>query len=169
MTQNEEGLRIGDTSTGLGVFATRPFSANEFVGDVHGKIINDLGYDSEYCIELSECVVLEPDTPFRFLNHSCGPNCALYWAETEIDEFGFSSSQIWVETIAEIAPGEQLTIDYSWPADVAIPCKCGSQNCRGWVVSEEEMNEVQLKTDGQKDFTPTQNDVFSPNIGRNSS
>ncbi len=35
--------------------------------------------------------------------------------------------------------GEELTIDYGWPAEVAIPCLCGSRHCRGWIVDPDEV------------------------------
>ncbi|MDR0392282.1 MAG: hypothetical protein LBH59_10280, partial [Planctomycetaceae bacterium] len=43
-------------------------------------------------------------------------------------------SEIWVETLRDILPGEQLTIDYAWPAEKAIKCQCGCKKCRGWIV-----------------------------------
>ena len=30
-----------------------------------------------------------------------------------------------------------MTIDYAWPADSAIRCQCGSENCRGWIVASD--------------------------------
>jgi hypothetical protein len=44
---------------------------------------------------------------------------------------------LWLETLCEIAPGEQMTIDHAWPADATIPSQCGTASCRGWIVSEE--------------------------------
>ena len=53
------------------------------------------------------------------------------------------SVEIWVETVRDIYPGEQLTIDYSWPADRAVKCLCGSPNCRGWIVDPEELDDIE--------------------------
>jgi hypothetical protein len=50
--------------------------------------------------------------------------------------------EIWVETLRDILPGEELTIDYSWPASRAMPCACGSTKCRGWIVDPEELDEL---------------------------
>lgn len=50
--------------------------------------------------------------------------------------------EIWVESLRDILPGEQLTIDYSWPAERAMRCACGSPNCRGWIVDPEELDEL---------------------------
>ncbi len=52
-------------------------------------------------------------------------------------------AEIWVEAIRDILPGEELTIDYSWPADRAMRCLCGSPNCRGWVVDPAELHLVE--------------------------
>ena len=41
-----------------------------------------------------------------------------------------------------IYPGEEITIDYGWPAVSAIPCLCGSERCRGWIVNMEELPEL---------------------------
>jgi hypothetical protein len=37
-----------------------------------------------------------------------------------------------------IRRGEQITIDYGWPAEEgSLRCLCGAAKCRGWVVAEE--------------------------------
>jgi hypothetical protein len=63
--------------------------------------------------------------------------------ESEIEsEFEFEDdvdSEIWVETLRDIFPGEQLTIDYAWPAEKAIKCQCGCKKCRGWIVAANEL------------------------------
>ncbi|MDR1924030.1 MAG: hypothetical protein LBQ66_06620 [Planctomycetaceae bacterium] len=63
------------------------------------------------------------------------------------DEIGYEpefdddvDAEIWVETLRDILPGEQLTIDYAWPADKAAKCQCGSPKCRGWIVAADEID-----------------------------
>jgi hypothetical protein len=51
-----------------------------------------------------------------------------------------------VETLRSIVAGEELTIDYGWPAEQAIPCGCGAEDCRGWVVAEEELHRLPKKS-----------------------
>ena len=51
-------------------------------------------------------------------------------------------AEIWVESTRDILPGEELTIDYAWPADRAVKCLCGSPNCRGWIVDPNELHEL---------------------------
>ena len=87
---------------------------------------------------------LEPAAPFRFLNHSCQPNCALVLdeEEEEAEDGTPAGASLWLEVLREIPAGEQLTIDYGWPAESAIPCKCGAARCRGWIVTEAGLGAV---------------------------
>lgn len=50
--------------------------------------------------------------------------------------------EVWVEAIQDIMPNEELTIDYSWPADKAAPCLCGKPRCRGWIVDPAERDQL---------------------------
>lgn len=52
-------------------------------------------------------------------------------------------AEIWVESLRDILPGEELTIDYAWPADRAAKCLCGTKKCRGWIVDPVEMEDLQ--------------------------
>lgn len=54
--------------------------------------------------------------------------------------------EIWVESLRDILPGEELTIDYSWPASRAMRCLCGSPQCRGWIVDPAERDELYFDT-----------------------
>jgi len=63
----------------------------------------------------------------RFMNHSCGCNCAL-------TPFGFEIA------IADIAAGAQLTNDYAMlnlEPGAYLACQCGDPNCRGMVGAED--------------------------------
>jgi len=51
---------------------------------------------------------------------------------------GGAAAEIWVESIRDIMPNEELTIDYAWPADRAARCLCGKPQCRGWIVDPAE-------------------------------
>jgi SET domain-containing protein len=53
-----------------------------------------------------------------------------------------AGASIQLVALRDIRPDEQLTIDYAWPADSAIPCGCDSPNCRGWVVDADERHLV---------------------------
>ena len=137
-----KGVRVAPADIGQGVFATRDFQAEEMIGSVEGEIIDDPRYGSNYCMELDERRSLEPAAPFRFLNHSCQPNCELVVGEVEEADGTPAGVEMWVETLSGIRRGEQLTIDYAWPADSAIPCECGSPDCRGWVVAANQLDRL---------------------------
>lgn len=66
----------------------------------------------------------------------CPTNCELVtWEDAE----GHLDHELCVHALREIQPGEELTIDYGWPGEAAIRCLCGHESCRGWVVSECEL------------------------------
>ena len=92
-------------------------------------------------MELGAVGCIEPDAPFRFLNHSCQPNCSLSEFEVEHDD-GSSHLELWLSIATAVAPGEQLTIDYAWPAEHAIPCRCKSPGCRQWIVAADQLTEL---------------------------
>jgi hypothetical protein len=101
-------------------------------------VLEDYPEDSSYCMALPSGKLLEPTAPLRFLNHSCDPNCELFYWEDE--ETNLQEDRLWLQTIRPIVPGEQLLIDYCWPADAAIPCRCGAPTCRGWIVDPDEFH-----------------------------
>jgi hypothetical protein len=131
-------VELRDTEVGLGVFTRQRFRRCQIVGDVCGTAFFDDSYDSAYCMELGPGRVLEPAGDFRYLNHSCDPNCELFFYQP-LHANEEPPDRLWLKALRPIQVGEQLTIDYAWPAERAIPCHCGSPNCRGWIVSAEEL------------------------------
>jgi len=126
-------LRVGDTAVGRGVFARRRLAPSLVLGEILGTVLDGHPADSSYVMELGSGRLLEPAAPFRFVNHSCDPNCEIfYWEESPEED------RLWMQTIRPIGPGEELLIDYSWPADAAIPCRCRAPECRGWIVDPAE-------------------------------
>jgi uncharacterized protein len=71
----------------------------------------------------------------RWVNHSCEPNC-----ETTIE-----NGRVWVETMRDILPGEELSYDYNFvlperhtPARKRrYPCICGAPGCRGTMLARK--------------------------------
>jgi hypothetical protein len=131
-------VRVGSSGCGLGVFSLRSFSAREVIGPIEGQFFGNDSYESDYCMSLGDNGCIEPDAPFRFLNHSCQPNCSLAEYETEQPD-GNWVAELWLTVDKEIAPGEQMTIDYGWPAEHAERCHCGSATCRHWIVAADEL------------------------------
>ncbi len=135
--QKKRKVNVQPARHGLGVFANRRFRANRYIGRIRGRIITDPAHSSNYCMDLGGEHSLEPTAPFRYLNHSCSPNCSLVLLQVEYEDGTPSETELWLEANRDIYDGEELTIDYGWPADAAMPCNCGSPNCRGWIVAEE--------------------------------
>ncbi len=131
-------VRTGPSLVGTGVFARRRLKSGMVLGEIQGEVCDEHPADPSYCMELPSGKVLEPGEPLRFLNHSCDPNCELfYWFEEDDPAV---EDRLWLQTIRDIEPGEELLIDYCWPADAAIRCECGAANCRGWVVDPDELH-----------------------------
>lgn len=113
-------------STGLGVFTPRGFGRGERVFVLRGKVRRIDSRDTTDASEnpnwfgIGKDVWIDPDAPFMFLNHSCEPN------------LGVRGERDFV-ALRDIAPGEELTVDYSitevdehWN----MTCQCGARTCR---------------------------------------
>ena len=137
-------VRIDATRTGQGVFAVRTYPGSAVIGEITGELIRDQTYGSNYAFDLEDGLLLEPFEPFRYVNHSCDPNCEFDWIDGSGAD-GRRAPKLYLVALRDIDPNEQLTIDYSWPAGNAIPCDCRSPLCRGWVVSVDELGAVFMR------------------------
>ena len=143
-------LYIEDTELGWGVFAGDDIAADELIGEVLGEVIDDPDYGSDYCIDLGGDRKLEPESPFRYLNHSCDPNCQIIrWKTRRVN--GRRCGRLWLEAVRPVRRGEQLTVDYAWPAEMAIACRCQSRNCRGWIVHPDQRADLPQPAGGPRD------------------
>ena len=138
-SRGKKSVRVVRMALGLGVVAEKRFAPEEVIGEITGEIIDDMEYGSNYCMDMGDSLSLEPGPPFRFMNHSCEPNCELTWFDATTPTEKTKRRRIFVLALDEINSGEQLTIDYGWSADMAIRCRCQAAACRGWVVSEQEL------------------------------
>lgn len=130
---------------GRGVFATRRIRKGtrliQYVGQPISHEEADRRYDDQEGRHHTFLFVLDDDTVLdarrggndaRFINHSCEPNC-----ETEIED-----GEIWIRSIAPIAPETELVYDYRFDWDDAYEpddvryyaCRCGSAKCRGTIL-----------------------------------
>ncbi len=146
-----EGLKVVRSSIhGYGVVALRPFRAGEIVVYGDGVMFReDDEFDDEYALILynpdqgkkgdnDEFVYYDLADQTRWINHSCAPN-------TEVDSSWDEVARMmttWWRATRDIAPGEELAYDYAFSAHLAIPCRCGSEDCRGLIVDEDEIDEV---------------------------
>lgn len=133
-------VQVRTTPIGKGVFADRDFADHDVIGWITGQVFDDPDHGSEYCIDIGGTLTLEPEAPFRFLNHCCEPNSQFTWDELEDDSD--ATPEVYLLALRDIAAGEQLTIDYNWAADCAIPCRCGAESCRGWIVTLDEIDQL---------------------------
>jgi hypothetical protein len=129
-------VRVGETHVGRGVFARRRLPAGLVLGEIAGIILPDSPADASYVMELPSGRVLDPAEPLRYANHCCDPNCEIfYWEGNETEP---QEDRLWMQTIRPVEAGAEILIDYSWPADAAIPCRCRADCCRGWIVDPAE-------------------------------
>ena len=134
---------------GLGAFATWPIPAAtrliEYTGEKLTPAEADARYpddDSErhhtYLFAIDNDLVIDAavgGNAARFINHSCDPNC-----DAVIEE-----SRIWIETIRNVEPGEELAYDYAYileerhspAAKRKFPCNCAAANCRGTILAKK--------------------------------
>lgn len=146
MTKNrnprQRKVRIAPARYGRGVYAQRRFKAEEVIGRIRGDIVADPSLDQHYTMEMDNDLYLVPKAPFRYVNHSCNPNCELFMWEEDPEDETLGSRPLLIAARRAIRPGEQLTIDYAWPSDIAIPCVCRSSKCRGWIVDQDDLPDL---------------------------
>ena len=119
---------------GKGLFAAAAFKPGQAVGRIRGEV-KPPGYASEYCMGYRDGAI-EPDAPYRYINHSCDPNCELIEWEIDGGE-GEKLYELWLHTKRAVCVGDELTIDYAAGSavrtDSSAVCLCGSPNCRGFI------------------------------------
>jgi SET domain-containing protein len=134
---------------GLGAFATERITRGtrliEYAGERLTPAEADARYPDDeavrhhtYLFAIDDDVVIDAavdGNEARFINHSCDPNC-----DAVIDD-----GRIWIETIRDIEPGEELAYDYAYTleerhtpaAKKRFPCRCGSVRCRGTILAKK--------------------------------
>ncbi|HEY0710648.1 MAG TPA: SET domain-containing protein-lysine N-methyltransferase [Polyangia bacterium] len=131
-----DGVRVVKSSIhGYGVVATRRYKEGELVVNVDGVPLrrSELQND-DYCLLISDDLFFDMVDQTRWINHSCDPNTEV---EADVDESG----RVWAHLVAlrDIEPGEELTFDYAFASQYAIPCRCGSRQCRGLIIDPDEV------------------------------
>ncbi len=148
--KSEPPFEVRDSSIqGLGAFALSRIKAGTRLIEYRGERLTPAQADARYPDGLDERhhtylfatdddVVIDAavdGNEARFINHSCDPNC-----DAVIDD-----GRIWIETIREVEPGEELAYDYAYILDERhtpsakrrYPCTCGSENCRGTILGRK--------------------------------
>ena len=129
---------------GKGAFALQPIPAwtrlIEYTGERVSHEVADARYEDDEASGNTHTVLFTVDdktvidagvdgNDARFFNHSCGPNC----------QSRIVRKRVYLETIKDIEPGEELTYDYEIAREGESdetarrkwPCHCGAPNCRG--------------------------------------
>ena len=139
----------GSPIQGLGAFATRPIAAGTRLIEYAGARLTPAEADARYpdvpderhhtfLFAIDDDVVIDASVDgndARFINHSCDPNC-----DAVVDD-----GRIWIETIRDVAVGEELAYDYAFvleerhspSAKRRYPCNCGAATCRGTLLAKK--------------------------------
>lgn len=103
-----EGVRVGRSYAGLGLFATRPYKKGEKVIEYVGnEISEEEAYTSrsKYLFEVTKKRTIDGRPRINiagYINHSCRPNC-----EPEVRK-----GRVFIEAIKNIKEGEEFSYDY---------------------------------------------------------
>ena len=98
----------------------------------------DAGTHHTFLFAIDDDVVVDAavnGSEARWINHGCDPNC-----DAVIDD-----KRIWIETIRDVVPGEELVYDYAYvleerhtpAAKRRFPCTCGAATCRGTILARK--------------------------------
>lgn len=130
---------------GLGAFATECIPAGTRLIEYAGERLTAAEADARYpedgsrhhtfLFAIDDDVVIDAavdGNEARFINHSCDPNC-----DAVVEDM-----RIWIETIRDVEPGEELAYDYAYEleerhtpaAKKRYPCFCGAATCRGTIL-----------------------------------
>ena len=105
----------------------------------HAKSIKT-GDAAVYIFILSKRYDIDGNVPWntaRLINHSCEPNCEA-WIE---------GRKIFIHSLRDIQPGDELTFDYGFDVDCYEdhPCLCGRAACVGYIVSRSQWPELKKR------------------------
>ena len=125
---------------GTGLFAKQPIAPSEIVAVKGGHVLTGAQWAEleptlgPAEIQISEDLFMAPvsqaerDGSMLYINHSCDPNAAI-------------QGQIVLVAMRDIAPDEELTIDWATTddGDHEMRCRCGSPRCRSIVTGKDWM------------------------------
>jgi hypothetical protein len=125
---------------GRGLFARTAIAAGEIVAVKGGHVLTGAQWAAieptlgPAEIQIADDLFVAPvradhrDGSMLYTNHSCDPNLAI-------------QGQIVLVAMRDVAPGEELTIDWATTDDGAheLACRCGSPRCRGVVTGKDWM------------------------------
>lgn len=115
---------VGISPLGKTIFATHNIQAGYEIMHFSGKRMNftqakALGKNESYTLQIDNDTYLYLNSPEKYINHSCDPNCGL--------------RGLTLIALRNIKAGEELFYDYSTTMlerSWTMQCKCGSPMCR---------------------------------------
>jgi SET domain-containing protein len=119
---------------GLGLFSDSPIVSRRKIGEYTGERISVREARRRAktrrqiaIIEVDDRVAIDESVnggPFRFINHSCGPNVFIRIAYGRAEFYA----------LRNIPVGEELTCDYGASHhNGKLPCRCGAPKCRKFI------------------------------------
>jgi len=127
---SKKPYRIGRSSTGLGLFATKPIKKGTKIVRYIGPLLDckkkkDDAVENKYLFELNNRWTIDGsvrENIARYINHACKPN-----AESDVRP---RKRKVFIRAIKNIEPGEEINYDYGTDYFKAylkpIGCKCAA-------------------------------------------
>jgi SET domain-containing protein len=126
-----DAVFVGPARHGRGLFAARPFAADETIIKIAGRVVDYRvlwergGRFAANCLRFGPETYLDPgDSLGRYVNHSCEPNAGIRKA----------NNQLLLFAAKRIRPRQEILIDYSTTIgddDIwTMRCRCGARMCR---------------------------------------
>jgi hypothetical protein len=140
-----KAFAVRETDKGKAVFTEKNLAQGELITEWTGVRISAAElphpYQSAHDVytQIGPATFMGPSGSIDdLINHSCDPNCGLY----------FEGDHIYCRTIRSVAEGEELTWDYATTMngkgiheldDWSMKCACGSPRCRGIISSFDKV------------------------------
>lgn len=124
---------VRSTIHGYGVVAGRSFKAGQKIAGVEGIVWTaEEKRDDTFSLLIKPGLFLDLVDEARWINHSCNPNASM--------KSGTWEKGVWARLVAKraIREGEEVTYDYAYAREYAVPCECGAKTCRKLIIDEEE-------------------------------
>jgi hypothetical protein len=127
---SKKPYRVGRSSTGLGLFATKPIKKGAKIVRYFGPLLDckkkkDDAVENKYLFELNNRWTIDGsvrENVARYINHACKPN-----AESDVRP---RKRKVFIRAIKNIEPGEEINYDYGTDYFKAylkpIGCKCAA-------------------------------------------
>lgn len=125
---------------GRGCYATASIPAGSLVCCQGGRVYPIDEEIGDYGIQIADNWVLGPlhteTHDADFMNHSCDPNLGFH-------------GQVFLVTLRDVSPGEELCFDYATCLGGSIPfemvCHCGTPDCRG-IITKDDWKKPELQS-----------------------